>query len=95
MVDIRRLRFNDWNIDHIALHGVTPEEVEEACRIAPMFSETYRERLRLIGPTANGRMLTVILGPEEAGVFYPITARPASRKERRRYQERGSGEEMT
>jgi hypothetical protein len=33
-------------------------------------------------------MLAVILDPEEAeGVYYPVTARPASRKERRLYLE--------
>jgi len=49
-------------------------------------------RIVLIGPTLAGRMLAVVLDPEGAGVFYPVTARPASRKERRRYQQlRGGG----
>jgi hypothetical protein len=33
-------------------------------------------------------MLTVILAPtDEQGVYYPITARPADRKERRHYDD--------
>jgi hypothetical protein len=37
-------------------------------------------------------MLAVILDPEEEeGVYYPVTARPASRKERRLYREQKGG----
>ena len=86
MAFVRRLRWDAWNVDHIARHDVTPEEVEEVCHGQPMTSETYKERLRLIGPTSAGRMLTVILAPELQGAYYPITARPASRNERRRYE---------
>jgi hypothetical protein len=32
-------------------------------------------------------MLAVVLEPVSASVYYPVTARPASRKERRLYQE--------
>jgi len=87
MIFVRRLRFNEWNIDHIARHDVTPEEVEEVCQGKPAFSATYNDRLRVIGPTRAGRMLTVILAPEDDDTYYPVTARPASRKERRRYEE--------
>ena len=76
---------------HIARHRVIWQEVEEACFIAPMFSQTYMGRLRVIGPTHTGRMLTVILDPEGEGVYYPVTARPGSRKERRRYREARGG----
>ncbi|HLF72173.1 MAG TPA: BrnT family toxin [Dehalococcoidia bacterium] len=87
MVYVRKLRWDIWNVAHIARHDVTPDEVQQVCKREPFASQTYRERLRLIGPTSAGRMLTIILEPEGAGVFYVITARPASRKERRRYEE--------
>jgi len=84
---IRRLRWDSWNVAHIARHAVTPDEVEEVCHGAPTFSQTYKGCLRVIGPTRIGRMLTVILAPEgPGGVYYPVTARPASRQERRRHQ---------
>lgn len=38
--------------------------------------------LMLIGQTDGGRVLTVILAEEGEDVYYPITARPADRKER-------------
>lgn len=87
MIYIRRLIWDAWNTAHIARHDVTPEEVEEVCHGRPIASETYGQRIRLIGPDLQGRMRTVILAPRRRGVYYPVTARPASRKERRLYHE--------
>ena len=91
MLLVRRLIWDSWNIAHIARHDVIPEEVEEVCHGQPVTSQTYKGRLRVAGPTRSGRMLTVILAPtEQLGVYYPLTARPADRKERRSYeQQRG------
>lgn len=94
MLIVRRLIWDDWNVAHIARHEVIPEEVEQVCHGAPVTSETYKGRLRVVGPTEAGRMLTVILDPEdEEAVYYPITARPADRKERRNYAQEMGGEE--
>jgi uncharacterized DUF497 family protein len=92
MLFVRRLIWDTWNIAHIARHDVIPDEVEEVCHGQPMTSQTYKGRLRVVGPTRSRRMLTVILAPtEEPGVYYPVTARPADRKERRGYeQQRGT-----
>lgn len=83
MLFVRHLRWVAWNVDHIARHDVTPEEVEEVCHGRCRVTETYGGRLRVIGPTGLGRVLTVILSPEEDGIYFPVTARPASRRERR------------
>jgi uncharacterized DUF497 family protein len=88
MLSIRRLIWDPWNVGHIARHRVTPEEVEEVCHGEPVTSQTYKGRIRVVGPTRSRRMLTVILAPtDEQGVYYPITARPADRKERQHYNE--------
>jgi uncharacterized protein len=88
MLFVRRLIWDTWNIAHIARHDVIPEEVEEVCHGQPVTSQTYKDRLRVVGPTRSHRMLTVILAPtEELGVYYPVTARPADRKERRGYEQ--------
>lgn len=93
MLTVKRLIWDAWNVAHIARHEVVPDEVEEVCHGRPMTSQTYGERLRVVGPSRSGKMLTVILAPqEEEGVYYVVTARPASRKERRRYQELEGGE---
>jgi uncharacterized DUF497 family protein len=88
MLFIHRLIWDAWNVAHIARHHVTPDEVEEVCHGQPITSETYKGRIRVVGLTQSGRILTVILAPTpEAGIYYPITARPADRKERRNYRE--------
>lgn len=93
MIYVRRLVWDAWNVAHIARHEVSPEEVDELCQRDPIVDQTYGGRLRLVGRTRAGRMLTVILAPEDdAGAFYTVTARPASRKERRKYRERKGGE---
>ena len=88
MIYIRLLIWDTWNVPHIARHQVAPEEVEEVCHGDPVTSDTYKGRLRVVGPTRSGRVLTVILAPEdEEGVYYPVTARPADRRERRNYEQ--------
>ena len=87
MLDVRDLLWDAWNTRHIARHGVTPADVAEACGNRHIVRETYANRLIVIGTRRGGDLLTVILNPRGQGVYYPVTARPASRKERRAYRE--------
>lgn len=89
--ETRRLVWDPGNVSHIARHAVVPEEVEEVCHGAPLVQVGKHGRYLLIGPTQAERMLTVVLDPgPEDGVYYPMTARPSSRRERGIYsQERG------
>jgi uncharacterized DUF497 family protein len=90
MVEIRinSLIWEDSNVAHIARHDVTPLEVEQICRGLHIVRQGKKGRLLVIGLTEQGRMITAALDPEDtAGVYYPVTARPASKKERRLYQE--------
>ena len=93
MVYIRRLIWGPWNVGHIARHQATLEEVEEVCRGDPVVQEGKKGRSLVFGPTLAGRMLTVVLDPTEAAnVYYVVTARPASRRERAIYAgEKGGG----
>ena len=77
--------------EHIARHGLTPEDVDEACfdpdrHVTVARSGTYR----LIGRTDAGAMLAVFLAPRPAvlagpGCYYPVTARRAASDEQRLY----------
>jgi len=88
MIRVDHLIWDDWNVAHIAQHHVTPEAVEEVCQALPLASTSYGGRLRLIGVSKAGRMLTVILAPgQRPGSYYPVTARPASKRERKRFDE--------
>jgi uncharacterized protein len=86
---VERLEWDDWNRDHIAKHGVSPEEAEQVVRGNPVVRKSYKERLVLIGPSHSGRMLAVIVGPTRSHphVYYVVSARPADRKERRDYEQ--------
>jgi uncharacterized DUF497 family protein len=96
MLIIRHLTWNAMNVAHIARHDVTPEEAEQVCHGTPVVQQGKNGRYLVLGPTQAGRMLTIVIDPEPdegEGVFYPVTARPASRRERAIYQNERGGEE--
>ena len=88
MITVRRLVWDNNNIDHIDRHNVTKEEVEEVCQGEHVAVDAHYGRVMVIGPTFERRAIAVILDPErEEGVWYPVTARSADRQERRKYFE--------
>lgn len=77
-------------IEHIARHGVTPDEVEEVC-----FGRSFVQRARSEGPnpvyyvlgqTDAGRYLLCVIISFPEGKGYPVTARQMTEKEKRRYR---------
>ena len=83
MLTIRRLRWDRASLAQVAGHRVTPDEVEEVCHADPLALQSGRDRLVLIGQTSGGRDLTVLLSPLTPDVCEVVTARPATRRERR------------
>ncbi len=78
-------------VDHIASHGITPDEVEEVC-----FGQAYVQRAKskgenpvyyVRGQTEAGRYLfcVVIEFPDDRG--FPVTARPMTDQEKRRFKQ--------
>lgn len=96
MVFVRRLNWDEWNVAHIARHGVTQDDVDVVCHSDPVeYRQSYKKRLVVLGPASDGRILAVVIGPapdEPPGIYYVFTARPADRKERRFYAEQRGGE---
>ena len=85
---VESLEWDSQNIEHIARHKVTPDEVEEICHGQHVARRQEDERLFLIGPTLSGRMLVVILvSLKKRRCYRPITARPATKKEIWRYDD--------
>lgn len=81
MVAVLGLVWDDWNKEHLDTHGVTIEEVEEVCHGEHQTKESYRKRILLVGKTAKGRMLAIVLSPEDRnlqrygnGIYYVVTA---------------------
>lgn len=94
MDDFRNLIWeDDKNLAHMRdKHGVSRQEVEEVCYGTPIILQTYAGRILAIGLTGEGRMLTVVLEAKREGDYYPVTARAASRSERRIYRAEGANE---
>jgi uncharacterized DUF497 family protein len=89
MIAVDQLDWDDWNIEHISRHGVTREDVENACHRVPiLFKQSYNNRLVILGPAPDSRNLAVAIGRVPGvskGLYYVFTARPADRAERRFY----------
>jgi uncharacterized DUF497 family protein len=82
----------DWdgaNVDHIARHGVTSTECEEAYCNGPLVikhQRRKRERRRLcLGETNNGRLLTFVV-TERHGKIRFVTAYPMPAQMREIYR---------
>jgi uncharacterized DUF497 family protein len=91
-MDIHDLLWDDWNTEHIDRHHVSPDEVDEVCLgMSAYVSRAGRTRYQIIGPSYSGRLLVVFLDRLETGVFYPVTARDASDRERRLFQRKRGG----
>jgi uncharacterized DUF497 family protein len=77
-------------IDHIAEHGVTPEEFEEVCSGKSLFfrapSEGENPVYYVLGRTRAGRYLFCVVIRFADGNGYPVSARPMTDKEKRRFR---------
>jgi hypothetical protein len=77
-------------IEHIAKHGVTPEEVEEVCFGNPLVlrakSRGENPVYYVLGQTSAGRYLFCVVIRFPDGKGYPVTARDMTAKEKRRYR---------
>jgi uncharacterized DUF497 family protein len=87
---IHELVWSHDRIDHVARHGVTPEEVEEVCFGRPLVlrakSEGENPVYYVLGQTDAGRCLFCVVIAFPDGKGFPVTARPMTEKEERRYR---------
>lgn len=88
---IRKLIWPAERVDHVARHGVIPEEVEEVCLgeslVLRARSEGTNPVYKVLGQTEFGRYLCCVVIRFPDGNGYPITARPMDEKEERRFKE--------
>ncbi len=70
-------RWNDWNVQHIADHGVDPEEVEEAVANSPPFFPQHRgdDKWLSWGRGRGGRPIQVVFVLDADGTAFAIHAR--------------------
>ncbi len=86
------MRIDDFEWDegnslHIQLgHGIAPEEVEEAFAYKPLFRKTKKGHYVVLGPTLEGRFITVVFELKHKGAARPITGWDMNRAEIRYYR---------
>ncbi len=85
VIKVKALTWDAENKFHINKHDVSCGEVEEVCGGIYKQQPTYNNRYLIFGKTKNNRLLTVVLARERRGVYYVVTARDMSKKERRRF----------
>jgi uncharacterized DUF497 family protein len=90
-VPISEVLWPEDRVDHIARHGVRPEEFEEVCFGAPLVLRAKATGQNpvyyLLGETDAGRPLFCVALEFPGGKAYPVTARDMTTKEKRRYAE--------
>jgi len=84
-------RWTEWNVEHLARHGIDPEAAEEVVHGA---SRRYPRRINedkwlVWGADDVGNLLQVVFVLGEDGSAYVIHARPLTEGERRRYRRQG------
>lgn len=81
-VIIKSLIFDVYNLTHIKKHKVNRKEIDEVGKNFIYHRRTHSGRYLAIGRTGT-RIITLIIRRESAGTYYLVTARDASKKERR------------
>ncbi len=80
--------WDEANIGHVAEHGVSPAEVQEAFANDPLQLDSYvrnlERRYAMAGITDAGRVLMVVFTVNETGTVRVVTAHE-SRKLRRHF----------
>jgi len=83
-------RWNEWNVEHIARHGVMPDEAEYVVRTAknPFPRKIEEDKWLVWGRGRGDRFLQVIYVLDEDRTVYVIHARPLEDREKRRFRRR-------
>ena len=82
------IEWDDDNVDYLARHGISPDEVEEM-----LSGPTVRrhggtdapDRLLMLGRTAGGRYLAIVCQEKRANLIRPFTGWDMRRNEREVY----------
>ncbi|MBI2330247.1 hypothetical protein HYU94_02570 [Candidatus Daviesbacteria bacterium] len=79
---IKKLIWDEYNIEHIKKHEVAQAEVEEVAKNIVGHKQSKLGRYLIIGRTGP-RIISVAVSRKAIGIYYPVTARDASKKERK------------
>ncbi len=84
--------WDDANVEHIAQHGIEPEEAEDALldpdgKDVDAYNRRGEKRFAYLGATQGGRLLFVVFTERKAKLRV-LSARDADVGEKRRYRRR-------
>lgn len=85
-------RWNAWNIEHVAEHGVSPKQVEWVVRTVrwPYPEGRVNGEYCIRGADRGGLLLQVIYVLDPDGTIYVIHARPLTDREKKQLRRRRS-----
>lgn len=88
-MEIREFEWDDANIEHIARHGVFPDEVEDVAFDDDPWIRKGRKDIRyMLGYTVAGRYLFVVYALKGQGVARVITSMDMDDKTKKLYRKR-------
>ena len=89
-MEIKEFEWNEQNIEHIARHGVSPDEVEDvAFDDAPWIKKGRKGTRYMLGYTVAGRYLFVVYVLKSKGIAKVTTSMDMDDKTRKLYKKRG------
>lgn len=89
-MEIKEFEWNENNIEHIARHGVSPDEVENvAFDDAPWIKKDRKGTRYMLGFTVAGRYLFTVYTLKNNGIAKVITSMDMDEKTRKLYKKRG------
>ena len=82
-MQISEFIWDEENLNHVAQHGVHPEEVEEACWNQPFILKGRNGSYLIFSQTNDGRYLLVVARYMSKELIRTITARDMTNRERK------------
>ena len=83
---ITSLEWDDGDVEHIAVHGINPAEVEDICFIQHISIRGRFKRYVLYGQSSSGRYIKLILEKLYDHIYRPVTALDMTEKEKHNYK---------
>lgn len=80
--------WDEENIEHIANHGVSPEETEQVIDDTPLIIRAKQGKYIAFGQTDAGRYLVVVFVEKTDRRLRVITARDMTNDEKKRFKRR-------
>ena len=86
---ISDFEWDEGNALHLALkHGIEPHEAEEVLAVKPLFRKTKRGHYAALGPTLDGRYLTLVFALKSSRIARVITGWDMGKAEKKYYLKR-------